>query len=85
MSKRYHNSGHYEGMDSRRRQEMADGGMIFEDHSAIANMPQEVKITAYPKTGPYIPEMLDDTIRGVDKQMDKDDSKRKANFLPKKV
>ena len=84
MAKRYH-SGYYEGMDSRRRQEMEDAGMIHEDHRAIANLPQEVKISAYPKTGPYIPEMLDDTIRGIDKQMDGDDSQRRKGFNPKKV
>ncbi len=84
MAKRYHN-GYYEGMDSRRKQEMEDAGMIHEDHRAIANLPQDVKIMAYPKTGPYIPEMLDDTIRGIDKQMDMDDKKRKAGFNPKKV
>lgn len=93
-AKRYHENnagkslmknGYYEGMDARRRQEMEDAGMIHEDHRAIANLPQDVMIKPYPMTGPYIPEVLDDTIRGVDKQMDKDDSKRKEHFVPKKV
>lgn len=77
--------GYYSGMDARRRQEMEDAGMIHEDHRAIANLPQEVMIKPYPMTGPYIPEVLDDTIRGVDKQMDFDDRKRKEHFFPKKV
>lgn len=80
-----HHNGHYEGMEPRRRQEMEDAGMIHEDHRAIANMPQEVMIKPYPKTGPYMPEDLDDTIRGVDRQMDYDDSKRREHFYPKKV
>ncbi len=96
MAKRHHMSehehrghkirgGHYEGMDPRRRQEMEDAGMIHEDHRAIANMPQEVMIKPYPRTGPYLPEGIDDTIRGVDHQMDYDDSQRARNFYPKKV
>lgn len=74
----------YAGMDSRRRMEMEDAGMIHENHAAIANLPQEVMIKPYPKPGPYMPEGIDDTIRGVDKQMDLDDSQRARNFLPKK-
>jgi hypothetical protein len=83
MAKRYH-EGYYEGSEGRRTQEMQDGGMIREDRSAIANLPQEVMMKAYPKTGPYMPEDLDDTIRGVDKQMDGDDSQRRRTFNPHK-
>lgn len=75
----------YAGMEPRRRQELEDAGMIHEDHRAIANMPQEVMIKPYPRTGPYLPEVLDDTIRGVDAQMDYDDSQRREHFYPKKV
>jgi hypothetical protein len=75
----------YDGYFARRTQEMQDGGMIREDLRAIANLPQEVMIKPYPKTGPYLPEGLDDTIAGVDKQMDYDDSQRAAHFYPKKV
>jgi hypothetical protein len=75
----------YAGMDSRRHMEREDGGMIYENHAAIANLPQEVMIKPYPRTGPYMPEGIDDTIRGVDKQMDHDDSQRRRGFLPKKV
>ncbi len=75
----------YAGMEPRRRQELEDAGMIHEDSRAIANLPQEVMIKAYPMTGPYMPEGLDDTIRGVDDQMDYDDSQRRSHFYPKKV
>jgi hypothetical protein len=75
----------YDGMASRRTQEMQDAGMIRENPAAIANLPQEVMIKPYPKTGPYLPEGLDDTIAGVDRQMDFDDSQRRAHFYPKKV
>lgn len=78
-------AGAYEGPASRRRMEMMDAGMIHEDRSQIANLPQEVMIKPYPMTGPYMPEELDDTIRGVDRQMDYDDHKRKEHFFPKKV
>lgn len=74
----------YAGMEPRRRQELEDAGMIREDHSQIANLPQNVMMTPYPHTGPYLPEGLDDTIRGVDHQMDFDDGKRREHFYPKK-
>jgi hypothetical protein len=88
MAKRYHNSmgaEHYAGAEPRRRQEMEDSGMIHEDHSKIANLPQEVMIKSYPYYGAEMPDGLDDTIRGIDKQMDYDNRKRKENFMPKKV
>lgn len=75
MAKRHH-SGHYEGMDSRRKQEMSDAGMIREDHSAIANMPQEVMIKQYPKDSNYMPEEIDDRISGIDRQMNADNPKK---------
>jgi len=75
----------YSGIEARRHQEMQDAGMIHENPSAIANMPQEVMIKPYPRTGPYMPEVLDDTIAGVDRQMDYDDFKRADSFYPKKV
>ena len=62
---------YYSGMDSRRRQEMKDGGMIREDHMAIANLPQGVMYQPYPKTD-YFRYDLNDDIRGVDVQIDDD-------------
>lgn len=87
MAKRHHHmEGHYEGMASRRTQEMQDAGMIREDHSAIANLPQNVMMKPYPMNGPYMPEGLDDTIRGVDHQINVlDDRQRARNNVPKKV
>lgn len=77
--------GHYDGAEPRRRQEMEDAGMIHEDHSQIANLPQEVKMHMYPRTGPWTPENIDDTIFGVDRQMDGDDSQKMRHFHPKKL
>jgi len=75
----------YAGMEPRRRQELEDAGMIHEDHRMVANLPQEVIMKPYPRTGPYLPEGLDDTIEGVDRQMDYDDEQRRRHFYPKKV
>ena len=77
--------GYYAGPEPRRRQEMEDSMMIHEDHSQIANFPQQVMIKPYPKTGPYNPEILNDDVSGVDAQMDYDDGQRAAHFYPKKV
>lgn len=75
----------YAGMPTNMRRGLETPEMIHEDHRAIANLPQEVMIKPYPKTGPWMPEGLDDTIGGVDRQIDYDDSQRRAHFYPKKV
>ncbi len=93
MAKRYHDGRkselekheYYAGEKARRHEEMRDAGMISEDHSAIANMPQGVIMREYPKGSGYMPENLDDTIRGVDRQMDIDNAKRRQHNVPKKV
>jgi hypothetical protein len=92
MAKRYHESvkkmehrEYYAGEGARRTQEMQDGSMLREDRSAIANMPQNVMMKPYPKGGDYLPENLDDTILGVDRQVGMDDSKRRQHMHPKKV
>jgi hypothetical protein len=77
--------GYYAGEGARRREEAEDMHMITEDRMSIANMPQHVMIKAYPKKMDYLPEDLDDTIRGVDEQRNLDDSKRREHFRPKKV
>lgn len=84
MAKR-HYDGEYAGLQDRRHQEMQDAGMIREDRNAIANMPQEVMIKPYPKSGSYLPEDLDDRISGIDKQINLDDSQRQKHLKPKKV
>jgi hypothetical protein len=81
----YKMGGYYEGAEPRRRQEMEDAGMIREDHSAIANLPQNVSMKPYPKEGGYLPEDLDDTLRGIDRQMGFDNRKKMEHFYPKKV
>jgi hypothetical protein len=76
---------HYAGMEPRRHQEMRDAGMIHEDHRAIANLPQNVVYRDYPKNTGYLPEDLDDTLRGVDRQMAHDNYDMMNHFYPKKV
>ena len=76
---------YYAGASSRRHQEMEDGSMIREDHSAIANLPQGVMMKEYPREGGYLPESLNDTITGIDRQKNMDNNKRKEHFAPKKV
>ena len=47
-------------------------GMISEDHSAVANLPQEVVQKTYPK-GKYLGGYeLDDTMRGLDDSRSQD-------------
>lgn len=75
----------YVGMEASRTQQMQDGGMIRNNPSQIANLPQEVMIKPYAMAGSYLPEVLDDKISGIDRQMDLDSSKRSAGFRPKKV
>src|SRR5580692_7022184 len=75
---------YYAGAEPRRRQEMEDAGMIHEDPRAVANLPQNVMMNYYPKdTGSYLPEDLDDTLRGVDRQMSYDNKKKMDHFYPK--
>lgn len=70
--KRRLGEGKYTGYDSRRRQEYDDGMMISEDRSAIANMPQEVKYVQYPQDPYYVSPKLNDTMRGIDRQISDD-------------
>lgn len=75
----------YAGMEPRRRQELEDAGMLNEDHRAPYNIPQEAKYREYPPCGYGVPEIIDDTIRGVDAQIDYDAKKRRDHFRPQKV
>lgn len=71
---------------SRRHREMYDAGMISEDHNQVANLPQEVVMRSYPKIKDWMRDGdLDDTLRGVDRQMDADDAMRSRHMMPKKV
>lgn len=54
-------------------------GMISEDHSECANLPQEVVYKKYPKTSYLDAYELDDTIRGLDDTRD-DDVRKMERF-----
>jgi len=62
-----------------RRESLDDGfmGMISEDHSAPANLPQGVVHKYYPKCSYLDMHELDDTIRGIDDTID--DSVRRTD------
>ena len=68
MAKRY-NDGQYEGPEGRRTQEMQDGGMLREDRSAVANMPQSIMYKPWPKNrdADIVDGRLEDTMEGMDK------------------
>ena len=77
MAKRYHNGNGmksmesrdlYSGKTSRREIESGDASMIHEDRSAIANLPQNVIMKAYPACA-YDSYNLNDDIKGIDTQM----------------
>ena len=85
--KRHHHAmnGAYEGMEGRRTQEMQDAGMIREDRSEVANMPQEVMYKGWPKPSyGMMDERLDDSISGVNRQMDRDEDQGKRGMNPHK-
>lgn len=85
-AKRYYDEGSYAGEQARRTQEMEDAGMIREDRSAVANLPQSVIYKPYPINNDYMPEDLDDTIIGIDRQIKVlDGNKRDKTMMPKKV
>jgi hypothetical protein len=84
--KRHHHEmgGMYEGNAGRRHQEMKDAGMIHEDKQAVANMPQGVMYKPWPSSYVGLDSRLDDTISGVNRQMDMDDREAKRHNVPKK-
>lgn len=77
--------GYYEGRDAARSLMNQDGGMIHNDPSKTANLPQEVIMKPYAKITGYSPsDSLDDTIRGIDDQINGDNRKKLANMKPQK-
>jgi len=54
----------YAGLDPRRRQEMADGGMVKEDKRAMANLSQDAVHREYPPSGYYSSPYIDDSVEG---------------------
>lgn len=59
-------------------------GMIKSSNTEFANMPTQVVFKAYPAGSGYLPEKLDDSIKGIDKQMMKDNAKKMGNLQPEK-
>jgi len=62
------------GIDPRRRSEIADGGMVREDHLAMSNLPRQAIHCEYPQAPFYKTPYLDDTVRGYDSRLDDDGS-----------
>ena len=89
MPKRHHSALHkadlYASHDERRKMEHMDAGMISDDRSSMANMPQGVIMKEYPKIHGYMPEHLDDTERGIEHQIDQDNAQKNRHMAPKKV
>lgn len=69
----------------RRRMEMEEDGMIHEDRSAVANMPQDVKMKPYPPYGYYSSQAPDDTIDRIDDMMDESDRLEHEFAKPRKA
>ncbi len=81
----HHNDGAYEGMKNRRHMEMRDAGMISEDHSQVANMPQQVKYHAWTKPAyGMMDERIDDSISGINRQMSRDEEQGRRGMSPHK-
>lgn len=88
MAKRHYDKvseGAYAGEAARKRMEKHDGGMINDDLSAVANLPQNVMYKPWPMVDEYMPEDLRDDLGSVDAQMRLDNSKRREHMKPKKV
>ncbi len=65
-------------------QEQKDAGMIKNEHSKFANLPTEVMMKPYPEVPAYMDFDMEDNIRGIDKQISNDNSKRRSGFSPHK-
>jgi hypothetical protein len=57
---------------------------ISESKSSIANLPQSEAYRPWPKSGNYEDYGLDDTISGIDSQMNEDGAKMKRHIQPGK-
>ncbi len=70
----------YAGVDPRRRIEMAEGGMVREDHLAMANLPRKAIHCEYPQAPYYQSNYMDNSERGVDEELD-DNNNSMARYL----
>jgi len=77
--------GAYSDAAATARMQHHDSEMISEDRSAVANLPQQVIMKGWSDRESYLPDVLDDTIVGIDKQIRYDNRKRDEHFSPKKV
>lgn len=73
----------YAGSAMRERMEYDSSMMIQENHSAMANLPQEVMMKYYPSTA-YQNENVPDTIRSIDVQIRDDMKHHKKGNYPEK-
>lgn len=55
----------YAGIDPRRRKEVADAGMVSEDHHAIANLSPQFIHREFPKSRYYATPYIDDDVRSL--------------------
>lgn len=72
------------GLMGRERMDRADFEMISEDHSAVANLPQNAIYKPWPKPSYYADFDLDNNIRGIDNQIDADGRQMKKHKSTKK-
>ena len=70
--------------DFNARKKFEDSAMINEDHRAVANLPQHVIMKAWPKAKFGHLMGLDDTISGIDVQMEEDTREMKLHSYPEK-
>lgn len=78
MSKRYYN-----GPESRLKQGK-DYSMISEDMSENANLPSHTIVKNWSDVGRGTPEVYNDSISGIDKQITADTNKMFSQMKPKK-
>lgn len=70
--------------DYKRRGMLEDSQMIREDHNATANLPQQVIMKEYRKVRYGHAMGIDDTITGIDIQMEDDSDEMKKYSYPEK-
>lgn len=76
---------YYKSMDkSYKNEDMGEKSMLSEDRSAIANLPQSVKYTSWPKMPSNSSVYLEDTIYGIDNQIKGDlKNQKRGKFIEK--